>query len=449
MASFTCQTLLTDIPLHRCGSDHVCSIVPDYLLQDLVDSDSAPEHARVCAQRTLTHTRMLRAARSALMYDHAGHAGHSIIPSYMLQDVIDSDQASEEDKERARKSLAHSQAIRKARAGVSGDAAPQRRLNRIIYDTEQSNDLPGDRVRKEGQVATQDISTNQVYDFFKNTYDFYFEVFNRDSIDNLGMSLIGSVHFDDLEPPPGFNNAFWNGHQMVFGDGDGIMFASFTKCLDVIAHELTHGVTQYTARLPYHQQSGALNEHMSDVFGSMVKQYSLNKQEAKDADWLIGEGIFAPGFQGRALRDMKAPGTAYNDPQLRIKDKQVGHMGQYVHLPDDDNPRNDSGGVHINSGIPNRAFYLAAAALGGHSWDKAGPIWYKTLQDPRLRRFASDPRNYDDCFPTFAGITCARALGYGSDVQEVVKKAWIDVGVTPKEASLGSAGKGHGGSGEL
>lgn len=446
MASFLCQTLLTDTPLHQYGSDHVCSIVPDYLLQDIADSDSAPEHARVCAQRTLTHTRMLRATRVALVPDHAGHAVHSIVPSYMLQDIIDSDQASEEDKQRAKKSLAHSQAIRTARAGLSPDAAPQRRLNRIIYDAEHRNDVPGDRVRKEGQVATRDVNANEVYDFFKKTYDFYFEAFKRDSIDDLGMSLIGSVHFDDLAPPPGFNNAFFNGHQMVFGDGDGIMFASFTKSLDVIAHELTHGVTQYTAGLPYHLQSGALNEHMSDVFGSMVKQYHLNKQQAKDADWLIGEGMFAPGFQGRALRDMKAPGTAYNDPRLRRKDRQVGHMSKYVVLPDDDNPVNDAGGVHINSGIPNHAFYLVATALGGSSWDKAGPIWYKTLRDPRLRRFASDRRNWDNCFPTYAGLTCAHALKYGTDVQAVVKKAWIDVGITPTDVL---PGVDQGGSDEL
>ena len=419
--------------LHQCTPDHVCSIIPDYLLQDIADSDAVPEDARICARHTLTHNLAFRTIRSSLTHDDGAHVGHSIVPSYMLQDIINSAQTSEEDKQRAQKSLAQSEAIRAARAGVSIDAILRVRLNRTIYDAEHGNDLPGDRVRKEGQVAIQDVNVNEVYDFFKKTYDFYLEVFKRNSIDDHGMSLIGSIHYDDLEPPPGFNNAFWNGHQMVFGDGDGIMFASFTKCLDVIAHELTHGVTQYTAWLPYHLQSGALNEHMSDVFGSMVRQYHLNKQEAKDADWLIGKGIFAPGFQGRALRDMRAPGTAYNDPRLEKKDRQVGHMDDYVVLPDDEKPKNDRGGVHINSGIPNRAFYLVATTLGGHSWDKAGQIWYKTLLDLRLRRFAQDPNNWDNCFPTFASLTCAHALEYGSDVQAVVKKAWNTVGVTPMD----------------
>lgn len=416
--------------MHHCGSDHVCSIIPDYILQDIVDSDSTPENARVCAQRTLMYTRMLRATRTSLMHEPAaGHTGHSIVPSYMLQDIIDSDQASEEDKSRAVKTIAQSEAIRKARAGTAVGTQPQRPLNRIIYDAENSNDLPGDRIGREADVKIQDVNANEVFNFFKKTYDFYFEVFHRNSIDDMGMSLIGSVHFDDLEPPPGFNNAFWNGQQMVFGDGDGIMFASFTKSLDVIAHELTHGVTQYTAQLPYHLQSGALNEHLSDVFGSMVKQYHLNEQQVQEADWLIGAGIFAPDFQGRALRDMRAPGTAYDDPRLKRKDRQVDHMSKYVVLPDDED--NDNGGVHINSGIPNRAFYLVAIALGGHSWDIAGQIWYKTLRDPRLHRFASDRRHWNDCFPTFAGITCAHAFEHGSNVQATVKKAWMDVGVAP------------------
>src|SRR5258705_701935 len=155
---------------------------------------------------------------------------------------------------------------------------------------------------------------------------------------------------------------------MLYGDGDGRIFNRFTKVLDVIGHELTHGVTQYTAALDYHDQSGALNEHFSDVFGILVKQYSL-KQTAKKADWLIGAGIFTQRVHGAAIRSMKAPGTAYDDPTLG-RDPQPAHMKNYVKSHD------DSGGVHVNSGIPNHVFYLVATALGGNAWEVAGKIWY-------------------------------------------------------------------------
>ncbi|KAK5042866.1 hypothetical protein LTR84_012431 [Exophiala bonariae] len=422
MATFFSDTRLTDKPLNQCGPDHVCSIIPDYLLEDIADSDGFSDQVRACARKTLRYTQNIRNTRSSFIPNHSAHVGHPIGPSYILQDIIDSDQTEEEDELRAQKTLEQSEAIPVARS------APRGHSHRMIYDVEGTNRFPGNRIRYEGQVAIQDLSANQVYDFFKDIFDFYWHAYKRDSIDDHGMSLIGSIHVDDLVPPPGFNNALWDGSQMIFGDGDGIIFTSFTKCLDVIAHELTHGVTQYTANLPYRQQSGALNEHISDAFSAMAKQWNLN-QEAQDADWLIGEGIFVPGFTGRALRDMKAPGTAYDDPRLRAKDRQVGHMDLYVVLPDDDIPRNDHGGVHINSGILNRAFYLVATALGGHSWDRAGRIWYTTLLDPRLRRFVNDLSNWNNCFSFFAGLTCTHAAEYGEDVQAIVRQAWEGVGV--------------------
>src|SRR5262249_15250854 len=152
--------------------------------------------------------------------------------------------------------------------------------------------------------------------------------FGRNSIDNRGLRLNASVHYG-----ADYDNAFWDGSQMVFGDGDNRIFVGFTKALDVIGHELTHGVTQYEANLEYQDQPGALNESMSDVFGSLMKQYALN-QTAADADWLIGSGLLAPGIQGVALRSMKEPGTAYDDPLLG-KDSQPGHMSDFDHTTDD------------------------------------------------------------------------------------------------------------------
>jgi len=209
---------------------------------------------------------------------------------------------------------------------------------------------------------------------------------------------------------------------MAFGEGDGEIFGSFTKNLDVIGHELTHGVTQYTAELEYEYQSGALNESMSDVFGSMIKQY-FPKTKASDADWLIGEGIFLPAITNSpALRSMKAPGTAYNNPKVG-KDTQPADMDNYQDLPN--TADGDWGGVHTNSGIPNHAFYLASVGLGGYSWEKAGKIWYAALTDPSLKGI--DTKN---AFKIFADLTAKYALSlFDQNTADVVKKAWTDVKV--------------------
>ncbi len=221
------------------------------------------------------------------------------------------------------------------------------------------------------------------------------------------------MHYDEK-----YNNAFFDGEQMVFGDGDGEIFLDFTLAIDVIAHELTHGLTQYTANLAYQGQSGALNESVSDVFGSLVKQYSLG-QSAEQADWLIGADILAPRVSGDALRSMKAPGTAYDDDVLG-KDPQPASMDDYVETQE------DNGGVHINSGIPNRAFHLLATALGGNAWERAGRIWFDVLTGGELAQDAD--------FAAFARLTVAAArsrFGEG-DEAEAVLKAWSEVGVATR-----------------
>jgi Zn-dependent metalloprotease len=223
------------------------------------------------------------------------------------------------------------------------------------------------------------------------------------------MHLDASVHYGRR-----YDNAFWNGRQMVFGDGDGDLFNRFTISLDVIAHELTHGVTGDEARLVYLGQAGALNESVSDVFGSLVKQYA-RRERAADADWLIGAGLFTAKVHGVALRSMKAPGTAYDDPLLG-RDPQPATMDGYVRTQADD------GGVHTNSGIPNHAFYLAAIALGGYAWEKAGRIWYETLRDKRIKPTAT--------FRQFARLTVQNAAHFfGSAERQAVAAAWAEVGI--------------------
>ncbi|MGA7386196.1 MAG: M4 family metallopeptidase [Methylocella sp.] len=302
--------------------------------------------------------------------------------------------------------------------GAPSAAAVKREgRRRQVFDCKGFNDLPGDLVRSETDAApNRDRAVNEAFDHAGTTWDFYKTIFGRESVDGNGKTLVSSVHYSQK-----YDNAFWNGQQMVYGDGDGVIFQRFTAALDVIAHELTHGVTQFTAQLAYHDQSGALNESMSDVFGSMVKQWALG-QSVNQADWLIGAAIMAPGFKGRALRDMANPGTAYDDPRLG-KDPQPGDMRDYVQTDA------DNGGVHTNSGIPSRAFVLAAKEIGGNSWEKAGKIWYVTLTE-RLTGTA----DFAKC--AAETVSVARDLfPEDSSIAAKVANAWADVGVLEEAPS--------------
>jgi len=297
-----------------------------------------------------------------------------------------------------------------ARQGVQPPmraAAPGGKAKRFIYDQAHSTSpSPGTLVRGEGQPAVADVSINQAYDNFGYTYSLYWDVFHRDSIDDQGMQIDGLVHYGT-----DYDNAFWDGAgHMFFGDGDGQLLTDTTKGTDMVRHELTHGVTQNEANLTYSGQSGALNESISDVFGSLVKQYHLG-QTADQADWLIGAEIVGPQL-APALRSMKEPGTANK------YDNQPADMDGYVHTT------SDNGGVHTNSGIPNRAFYVVATTLGGKAWEAPGQIWYDSLADPRLKPNAT--------FARFASITLRQArsrYGTGSAQADAVKAGWDAVKV--------------------
>jgi hypothetical protein len=283
--------------------------------------------------------------------------------------------------------------------------------HRTISDAKGTTTLPGSAVRTEGEESTDDIAVNQAYDGLGLSWQLLMDAFGRDSLDGAGMPLLATVHYGDR-----YANAFWDGTRMVFGDGDGEVFAGFTNAVDVIGHELGHGVISSTADLVYRDQSGALNESIADVLGSLVKQHVLG-QSADAADWLIGAGVFTDTVQGVALRSMSAPGTAYDDPALG-KDPQPGHMRDFVVT------RDDLGGVHINSGIPNRAFHLVATAIGGKAWEAPGLIWMDALTGDL-------PRTAD--FATFAAATVdASVARFGEDAAETlaVREAWAAVGVT-------------------
>jgi len=292
---------------------------------------------------------------------------HCIVPPYMLRAIMQN--GTSKQQAMAWSTLTDSEQFRGERrlltAIVPLTVSPGHK-RRSVYDARHKYDLPGKLVRSEGKPRSKDLRVNEAYDGAGTTYDMFMRIFARNSIDDRGMRIDSTVHYGVA-----YENAFWNGRQMVYGDGDGAIFGPFTKAIDVIAHELTHGITQNEANLNYRGQSGALNESFSDVFGCLVKQYK-KRETAQQSNWLIGEKLFLPGVKAKGIRSMKAPGTAYNDPVLG-KDPQPAHMKDYVATEE------DNGGVHLNSGIPNRAFYELAIRLKGYAWEKAGQIWYKTL----------------------------------------------------------------------
>jgi Zn-dependent metalloprotease len=338
------------------------------------------------------------------------HTCCSFVPPYIIKKHIEEAKSSEQRK-RAMLNLQFSASITKERRlknsmygmFMSTGSGKQH----LVYDAEHrpfyDMSLPGKLVRSEGQSPTQDKDVNNAYDHTGNTFDFYKEVFQRISIDNNGMPLISSVHIGE-----DWNNAQWNGTQMLFGDGDDIDFkkGSLTD-LVVCAHELTHGVTENESNLEYHDEMGGLNEGLSDIFGIMCAQW-VNKQKVDDSSWLIGENMMVVGG---SLRSMKDPGKAFPG------DEQISNYKDFKPSMD----------PHICSGIPNKAFYLTCMELGGYSWEKAGKVWYIALRDGLKE---------DTKFIDFANMTLTYAEPFGEDVQKAVRKGWEGVGVQPKAIAV-------------
>jgi Zn-dependent metalloprotease len=344
-----------------------------------------------------------------------------IVPPHILQNIAEN--GSDQQRAWAIGTLTQSEQFRGQRiatpqfAAMGIRAATTPGMKRTVFDARFSTNLPGTIARNEGDPPTGDPAVDEAYDGAGETYNLYKDIYNRDSIDGLGLPIRSTVHFGQ-----GYDNAFWNGQQMVYGDGDEDLppeqrlFNRFTAAIDIIAHELTHGVTQYESQLVYRDQPGALNESLSDIFGILVKQRQLN-HTAEESDWIIGDGLLTENVNGIGIRSLKAPGTAYNDPVLG-KDPQPGHMKDYQ------NVSYDNGGVHINSGIPNHAFYVMCREIGGFSWEKMGQIWYVTQLD-KLRLVSQ--------FQDAANLTFAVAgslFGTGSLEQQAVQVGWQEVGIS-------------------
>ncbi|PKS11360.1 hypothetical protein jhhlp_003122 [Lomentospora prolificans] len=395
--------------------DHRCYVVPPYLLRAISESDHNPEPIRKAAEDTLTRRIKISSSlhdRSKALTHNAGVkkssrqlSKPSIVSADLLRHLANSKDVDEKVRKCADRDLRHLRAVhervlttqegglgtaasssRKRTAVAEDDRRKDHTFYRAVYDAQNSFVeflLPGELVRIEGQPPVRDKAANEAYDNVGRVLSMFKQIFQWKSVDNENMHIISTIHFGDnyenaLPCPNGVaeRRVSWgvdwdpDRMQLVFGDGDEFL-SNFTGCIDVIGHELTHAVIENTTPLLYFGQSGALNEHVSDVFGIMVKQM-VEKEDAKSADWLIGEGCIAPDMKGVALRSMKAPGTAYNDPRFshakQGKDPQPDHFKYYTATFE------DNGGVHIYSGIPNKAFYLCAQAFGGYSWEKAGKI---------------------------------------------------------------------------
>ncbi|GAA1056462.1 metalloprotease [Agromyces luteolus] len=381
-------------------------IVPPYLLLRIAAAEEYYDVAAEAARRSLLRDEPMRELR-------LGGAHPGLLPHEHTRSTTEREGAAT-GAGAATEAAAPTDAERVPEAGTAEPVLAEPAPDRRVSDAEGAESLPGRLARVEGQPATGDAAVDQAYDGLGEVWALFERVYGRDAIDGEGSPLEATVHFGDR-----YDNAFWDGERMVFGDGDGEVFRGFTQSLSVIGHELAHGVTEMTARLRYRDQSGALNEHVSDVFGALTEQYAMG-QDADAATWLIGEGIFTELVQGRALRSMLEPGTAYDDDVLG-RDPQPAHLRDYI-VTDADN-----GGVHLNSGIPNRAFALAAVEVGGFAWEHVGRVWYDTLTGGTLRP--------NDGFAVFATATLAAArdrYGEGSREVRAVANGWDAVGVEPE-----------------
>jgi Zn-dependent metalloprotease len=279
--------------------------------------------------------------------------------------------------------------------------------NREVYTANQKTNLPGTLVRKEGQAKVSDPSVNSAYDNSGICYDYYKTTFNRDSFNGKGAKIVSTVHYSTK-----YNNAFWDGTQMVYGDGDGINFSDFPGDLSVVCHEITHAVTTYTANLRYQGDSGALNEAMSDIFGASSTVY--RDKGITQYSWMIGHDCY---LAGTALRYMNNPildGVSYDWFPTRYKGGQ------------------DNGGVHWNSGIANLAYVLMVQG-GVHPQQKSNN-WVQAIGISQAQQIMySALSQYMTSTSTFAQAraateTAAKVL-YGAGAVTSVSGAWTAVGV--------------------
>ncbi len=282
-------------------------------------------------------------------------------------------------------------------------------LNRRVYSANNGSTTPGTLRRSEGQAPVGDAHVDMNYDMLGTTYNCYNTLFGRDSYDNAGATLISTVHYGS-----NYVNAYWDGTQMVYGDGNGVDSIELGKDLDVTVHELSHAVTDSESDLIYSGESGGLNESFSDIFAGVCESWTRNW--AVDADvFKVGEDIWTPGTAGDALRYMDDP----------AKDGvSLDFYGDYAGQD-----------VHYSSGISNLVFAMlskggthprgktsiSVAAIGP---EKAGRIFYKANTD-----LFTASTTFEQAKAYM--VTAAQQLGYDVATVQAVTDAWLAVGVPP------------------
>ncbi|MGA7614776.1 MAG: M4 family metallopeptidase [Thermoanaerobaculia bacterium] len=295
-----------------------------------------------------------------------------------------------------------------------------RALNRRTYSCNNGTSLPGTLRITEGGSLTGDAAIDSAHTNAGVTYNFYKSNFNRDSYNGSGATMTSSAHYSSR-----YNNAYWNGSQMVYGDGDGTTFIPLSEGLDVVAHELTHAVTENEANLTYSNESGALNEAWSDIMGASTEAW--NAGGVSSNTWKIGEAVYTPGTSGDALRYMNNP-------------TQDG--SSYDYYPERYTGSSDNGGVHSNSGIANLAYYLLSQG-GTHPRNKTSVVVPAIGIAKAEQIFYRALTTYMTSSTNFQGARNATAQAatdlYGATEAAAVQKAWDAVGVP------GGTGGGGGG----
>ena len=272
-----------------------------------------------------------------------------------------------------------------------------------LFDCKQTLSLPGTQVKRKN--AANDATITRTSTETGHVAIFLRKIFKRNSIDNAGMTMVSSVHYGKK-----YNNAMWNGLQMVYGDGDGEMFVDFSMGCDVIGHELAHGLTQYTLQLEYDDEPGGLNESISDCFGAMFRQWR-SQQDCASADWLIGKDILGESTRKRGftcLRDMADPAGKH------CLAPQPAH---YTKLKPEMDP-------HYTSGPPNLAFCTACKQIGGYSWASIGQVWYHVISSS-----GACPRMGMEDFSCRTRQAAQTLFGKGSKVECAVDAGWQKVGL--------------------
>ena len=356
---------------------------------------------------------------------HFHPEGYGVIPPYMLQELA-SRNPQNGDFLKTHNQTVDMQTkpgqLLPRNQGADTSPAP-----RETYDAKGSQRQPGERARFEGEKPTGNTEVDNGHDFTGIVRDFFSKEYGRNSIDGKGMKFVTTVNYGR-----NYENAFWDGKQMTYGKpGPESPFKTFV-ILDVAGHEISHGITEHVNGMRYYGQSGALNEHVSDVWGVLIEQYRRG-HTADKANWVVGEGIWKENVKGRGLRDMKNPGEAYNDPAVG-KDPQPGHMKDYVKT------WGDNGGVHYNSGIPNKAFATFSIDVGGKAWETPGQIWWEAAKN-----VGSNPSFGQFAYHT---IEAAKKLGK-TDAVPKLEKAWESVGVKPDINAKDTHTPGGGGSDDV